>query len=133
MAFVAWHISFSTLQLQFKFKYLGSVVHNNGGSRQEVLQWIDLAHGVMDSLSTSIWRCRYLCRRTKIQIFKSLVIQVLLYSCETWTLNTDLKSQIDVFGNKCLCSIMGYHWKDFVSNQRLLCETESRPITTIVR
>ena len=56
-----------------------------------------------------------------------------MYGCETWTLNTDLKSQIDVFGNKCLRSIMGYRWNDFVSNQRLLRETESRPITNIVR
>ena len=66
----------------------------------------------MDSLSASIWRCRYLCRRTKIRIFKSLVIPVLLYGCETWTLNTNLKRQIDVFGNKCLCSIMKYHWNN---------------------
>ena len=28
---------------------------------------------------------------------------------------------------------MGYRWNDFVSNQRLLRETESRPITSIVR
>ena len=59
--------------------------HKESGWRQEVLWWIGLAHGVMDSLSMSIWRCRYLCRRTKIQIFKSLVIPVLLYGCETWT------------------------------------------------
>ena len=36
------------------FTYLGSVVHNNGGSRQEVLRRIGLVHDVMDSLSTSI-------------------------------------------------------------------------------
>ena len=47
-------------------KYLGSVVHKNGESCQEVLRWIGLAPGVMDSLSTSIWRCLYPCRRTKI-------------------------------------------------------------------
>ena len=41
------------------FKYFGSVVHNNGGSRQEILRWIGLANGVMDSLSMSIWRCQY--------------------------------------------------------------------------
>ena len=52
---------------------------------------------------------------------------------ETWTLNTDLNRQINVFGNKCLCRIMGYRWNDCVSNQQLLCETESRPITSIVR
>ena len=61
----------------------------------------------MDSLSTSIWRCRCLCRRTQIRIFKSLVIPVLLYGCETWTLNTDLKRQIDIFDNKCFYSIVG--------------------------
>ena len=114
------------------FTYLGSVVHNNGGSCQEVLQRIGLAYGVMDSLSTSIWGCRYLCRRTKIRIFKTLVIPLLLHGCETWTLNTDPKRQIDVFGNKCLRRIMGYRWNYFLSNQRLLRETESRSITSIV-
>ena len=47
------------------FKYLGSVVHNNGGSHQKVLRRIGLAYGVIDSLSKCIWR-RYLCRRIKI-------------------------------------------------------------------
>ena len=63
------------------FKYLGSVVHNNGGSCQEILRRISLAHGIMDSLSNSILCCQYLCRRTEILIFKSLVIPVLLYGC----------------------------------------------------
>ena len=34
------------------FTYLNSVVHINGGSRQEVLRQISLAHGIMDLLST---------------------------------------------------------------------------------
>ena len=115
------------------FIYLGSVVHNSGRSRNEVLRRIGIAHGVMDSLSSSIWRCRYLCRRTKIRLFKSLVLPVLLYGSETWTLDSDLKRRIDAFGNKCLRRIMGYRWDDYVSNQRLLRETGSRPITCIVR
>ena len=60
------------------------------------------------------------------------MIPVLLYDCETWTLNTDLKRQLDVFGNKCLRSIMRYLWNDFVSKQKLLRETESRFISSIV-
>ena len=50
-------------------------------------------------------------------------------------MNTEHQSeeQIDVFGNKCLRSILGYRWNDSLSNQRMLHETESRPITSIVR
>ncbi len=83
----------------------------------------------MNSLNTSISRCRYLCRQTKIRVFKSLVLPVLLYGCETWTLNRDL----DVFGTKCLRRIMGYRWNVFVSTQRLLHETGSRFVTSIDR
>ncbi|KAG0724998.1 Polycomb protein suz12-A [Chionoecetes opilio] len=83
------HACGEDIEILESFTYLGSTVHNDGGSRQEVLGQIGIAHGIMDSLSGSIWRCRYLCRRTKIRIFKSLVIPVLLYGCETWTLNSD--------------------------------------------
>ncbi len=109
------------------------IVQNNGRIDQKVIRRIGLAYGVMDSLNKSIWRCRYLCRRTKLRIFKTLVLPVLLYSCETWTLNSDLESRLSVFGTKCLRRIMGYRWNDFVSNQRLLHEIESGPFTSIVR
>ena len=36
------------------FTYLGSVVHNDGGSTKEVLLWSGLALGVMALLNTSI-------------------------------------------------------------------------------
>ncbi|KAG0727434.1 LINE-1 reverse transcriptase [Chionoecetes opilio] len=107
------HACGEDIEILESFTYLGSAVHNDGGSRQEVLRRIGIAHGVMDSLSGSNWRCRYLCRRTKIRIFKSLVIPVLLYGCETWTLNSDLKRRINAFGNKCLRRIMGYRWDDY--------------------
>ena len=76
------HVCDEDINILESFTYLGSVDHINGGSCQKVLWWIGLAPGVMDSLSTSIWRCQYLCR-TKIRILKSLVIPILLYGCET--------------------------------------------------
>ena len=72
------HVCGENIDILDSFKYLSS-----GWSHQKVLRQIGLAHGVMDLLSTSIWCCRYLCRWTKIRIFKSLVIPVLLYGCET--------------------------------------------------
>ena len=37
--------------------------------------WIHLDHGV--------WCCRHLCRRMKVWVFRSLVLPILLYGCET--------------------------------------------------
>ncbi len=54
-------------------------------------------------------------------------------TAETWTLNRDFDRRLDAFGSKCLRRIMGYRWNDFVSNQRLLHETGSRAVTSIVR
>ena len=39
--------------------YLGRVIYNNGGSCQKALRQIGLANGVMDFLSTNIWRCQW--------------------------------------------------------------------------
>ena len=57
----------------------------------------------------------------------------LLYGCETWTLNRDLRWRLHSFGTRSLQRIPGYHWSDFVSNERLLRETQIRFVTCIVR
>lgn len=64
--------------------------------------------------------------------FQETIVPALLYGYEIWTVNTDMKRRIDVFSTRCFCRIMGYQWDDFVSNQLLLHETESKPITSIV-
>uniref|UniRef100_A0A3B3TD90 Reverse transcriptase domain-containing protein n=1 Tax=Paramormyrops kingsleyae TaxID=1676925 RepID=A0A3B3TD90_9TELE len=49
-----------------RFTYLGSDIHVSGDSSYEVSRWIG--------------------RRTKVQVFRVLVLPALLYGCETWTL-----------------------------------------------
>ena len=39
------------IEILEEFTYLGYKVNNDGGSSQEVVRWIGLAHGVMDSLN----------------------------------------------------------------------------------
>lgn len=39
------------------FTYLGSVVHDNGGSHQKALCCTGLVNSVMDSINTRLWRC----------------------------------------------------------------------------
>ena len=108
------HACDKNIEISENFTYLGSVVHNVGGLRQDVLRRIGLAHSVRDSFNTTIWYCRYLCRWTNIWTFSSLVIPVLRYGSVILTLNTDLKRRNDVFGTRFLSSIMGYRCYNFV-------------------
>ena len=121
------------IEVTQSFTYLGSAVHNSGLSDQEVNRRIGLASGVMNSIDRSIWRSRYLCRGTKLRVFKALILPVLLYGSETWTLSRALESRLDAFCNRSLRRIMGYGWEDFVSNQRLHRETGVGPVTHTIR
>ena len=61
------------------------------------------------------------------------MLPVLLYRCETWTLTRDMRWRLNSFGTMSLRRILGYRWSDFVSNERLLRETQMRFVTCIVR
>ena len=71
------------VQVLERFTYLGSDIHVSAVCEPEVNLVLGRAWGVMDSLDNGVWCCRYLCRRTKVRVFRSLVLPVLLYGCET--------------------------------------------------
>ena len=62
-----------------RFTFLGSDIHASVGCESEVIRRLGRASGVMDSLDNGVWRCHYLCGRTKVRVFRSLVLPVLLY------------------------------------------------------
>ena len=57
--------------------YLGSDIHVSAGSEPEVNRRLGRAWGVMDSLDHGVLHCPYLCMRTKVRVFRSLVLPVL--------------------------------------------------------
>ena len=87
----------------------------------------------MDSLDYGLWRYRYLCRRMQVRVFRSFMLLVMFYGCETWTLTRDLRWRLNSFGTRSLRRILGYRWSDFVSIERLLRDTQMRFVTCIVR
>ena len=53
-----------------------------------------------------IWRSNTTLRRTKLRLYKTLVMPVLLYGCETWKMNKGDDRSVDVFDSKCLRRIL---------------------------
>ena len=54
------------IEVTERFTYLGSDIYVSAGCEPEVNRCLGRAWGVMDSLDHGVWRCRYLCGRTKV-------------------------------------------------------------------
>jgi hypothetical protein len=66
-----------------KFCYLGCIVSQDGGTNEDVTNRINKARGAFAQLRP-IWTSYQIHKRTVLRIFKSNVMSVLLYGCETW-------------------------------------------------
>ena len=65
------------------FTYLGSKMSNTGDGEVEIWARLAKASQAFASLR-SIWKARNICLKTKLRIFKSIVISTLLYGSESW-------------------------------------------------
>ena len=74
------------------FKYLGAVVTDQE-SKPEVLSRIAQTTAALARLET-IWNNKHISLISKIRLMHSLVISVLLYACETWTLTVEYPEEI---------------------------------------
>ena len=54
-----------------------------------------------------IFRDSNLSLRTKRNVYKAVVLGVLLYGSETWTTKRDAVRRLEVFHNRCLKRILG--------------------------
>src|SRR5271163_4750341 len=66
------------------FLYLGSSISSADGSRFEQLRRIGIAAGNMSNLEC-IWRQPTLLLATKLRLYMTLIVPILLYTSETWT------------------------------------------------
>ena len=115
-----------------KFTYLGSCISRTGGTKEDIEVRINKARYAFISLK-NIWRDSNIRTHTKLQIFKTTVISVLLYGSETWRLIGTFEQKLQKFVNKSLRYILGVKWPDTISNQLLLETTKMDPIIISIK
>ena len=86
-----------------EFTYLGSKIAKDGDS--EVNSRITKANQSFAMLK-SIWKSKQVGTNTKLRIFKSNVLSILLYGAECWKLTTRIAHKIHTFQNKCFRKIL---------------------------
>lgn len=121
------HISGEEVEFVTSFKYLGSIVTNNGNIATEINWRRALAASAMKTLWKPLWKHRSISRETKLRIYNTSVLSIILYGAETWPLNKTLADRIDGFDTRALRTTEGIKWQDRVSNITLLDCTRQLP------
>ncbi|KAJ4438396.1 hypothetical protein ANN_14341 [Periplaneta americana] len=106
-----------------KFKYLGATVTNINDTREEIKRRINMGnacyYSVEKLLSSSL-----LSKNLKVRIYKTVILPVLLYGCETWTLTLREEQRLRVFENKVLRKIFGAKRDEVTGEWRKLHNTK---------
>jgi hypothetical protein len=89
-----------------QFKYLGTTVTNKNLIQEEIKRRLNYGntcyHSVQNFLSSQL-----LSKNLKIRIYKTIILPVVLYGYETWSLTLREEHGLGVFGNRVLRRIFG--------------------------
>ena len=96
------------------FKYLGSWLASSSTDLNIRIAQAWSAHNKLDK----VWKST-LTRNMKIRLFQSLVLSILLYGAETWTLTKTLQRKLDGVFTRMLRRTLGLTWEDKVPNREL--------------
>jgi hypothetical protein len=99
-----------------EFKYLGTTLTNQNSIQEEVKSRLKLWNACYYSVQNLLFS-RLLSKNLKIRIYRTIILPVVLYGCETWSLTLKEERRLRVFENRVLRRIFGPK-RDEVSGKR---------------
>ena len=115
-----------------KFTCLGSILSLHGGSEEDIASRLGKARSAFFRLR-SVWKSNNYSRETKLKLYQSNVLSVLLYGSECWRMTERVSSRLAAFHTTCLRGIRKVFWPNKISNSRLLQVTKRDPVGTILK
>ena len=115
-----------------KFTYLGCEIRNDGDVRNEVGIRIGKA-GAAFRMLDKVWNAHNVSLSTKLKLFNSIVISVLIYGYESWKGLKEIENRVRRFESGCLRTIMKIRWYDHVSEVELRNRTGQRSVVEVIK
>ena len=100
----------------------GSQITADGDCSHEIKRRLLFGRKVMTNLD-SIFKSRDITLPTKVRLVKGMVLPVVMYGCESWTVKKAEHRRIDAFELCCWRRLLRIPWTARRSNQSILKET----------
>ena len=95
-AITSWQIDGETMETVTDFIFLGSKITAYGDCSHKIKRHLLLGRKAMTNLD-SVFQCRNITLPTKVCLVKTTVFPVVMYGCESWTINKAELQRIDPF------------------------------------
>ena len=122
------HLNGDRIEQVQEFKYLGSLIQDKKvASTTEIHSRIGQAAAAFASLKWCLWKRSNISTKTKIRLFRTLIIPILLYGSETWTLLKPELNKLEVFQMRCLRQILHVSLRDHLRNETIRRRCDQQP------
>ena len=118
----SWQIDGETVETVTDFIFLGSKITADGDFSHEIKRCLLLGRKVMTNLDSTL-QSKDITLPTKVHLVKTLVFQVVMYGCESWTIKKAESLRIDAFELWCWRRLLRVSWTARRYNQSILKET----------
>ena len=116
----SWQIDGETMETLTDFIFLGSKITADGDCSHEIQRCLLLGRKAMTDLD--ILKSRDITLPTKLRLVKAMVLPVVTYGCEGWTIKRVEHQRIDAFELWCWRRLLKVPWTARRSNQSILKE-----------
>ena len=117
----SWEIEGKTLEIVTEFILGISKITADGDCSHEIKRRLLLGRNVMNNLD-SILKSRDITLPTKVHLVKPMVLPVIMYGYESWTIKKAERQRIDAFELWCWRRLLRVPWTARRSNQSILKE-----------
>jgi hypothetical protein len=114
-----------------EFKYLGTMLTNKNSIQEEIKSRLKLGnacyYSVQNLLSSSL-----LHKKLKIKVYRTIILPVVLYGCESWSLTLREERKLRVFENRVPRRVFGPKRDEVTGEWRKLHNEELNDMYSLI-